>query len=111
MEGNAKRDAELTERQGIDKEIDDLIPKEPANVPDSVIAQLKQCKPDCKINNTSSKLLEDRDLDAFLDEVQKKKVITDEMRQMKQAFSTSSQESAIPLNEENEKRPISVESE
>ncbi|PKY47599.1 BTB-domain-containing protein [Rhizophagus irregularis] len=93
MEGNAKRDAELTERQGIDKEIDDLIPKEPANVPDSVIAQLKQCKPDCKINNTSSKLLEDRDLDAFLDEVQKKK------------------ESAIPLNEENEKRPISVESE
>ncbi|GBC11664.2 BTB/POZ protein [Rhizophagus irregularis DAOM 181602=DAOM 197198] len=69
----------------INKEINDLIPKEPANVPDSVIAQLKQCKPDCKINNTSSKLLEDRDLDAFLDEVQKKKVITDEMRQMKQS--------------------------
>ncbi|PKK64275.1 BTB-domain-containing protein [Rhizophagus irregularis] len=74
------------------KEINDLIPKEPANVPDSVIAQLKQCKPDCKINNTSSKLLEDRDLDAFLDEVQKKK------------------EFVIPLNEENEKRLISVES-
>ncbi|PKC13885.1 hypothetical protein RhiirA5_371920 [Rhizophagus irregularis] len=35
--------------------------------------------------NQSSKLLEDRDLDAFLDEVQKKKVITDEMRQMKQS--------------------------
>src|SRR5438309_1261572 len=28
-----------------DKEIDNFIPEEPANVPDSVIAQLNQCKP------------------------------------------------------------------
>lgn len=65
IEGNAKRDAVLMERQGIGNCISCWCirlhrptkyhaPKEPAIVPDSVIAQLKQCKPDCKINNTGS---------------------------------------------------------
>ncbi|GES76656.1 hypothetical protein GLOIN_2v1790949 [Rhizophagus clarus] len=46
-----------------DKEIDNFIPEEPANVPDS-------------------RLLEDKKTDAFLDEVHKKKV-SDEIRQRK----------------------------
>lgn len=37
------------------KELDTLFPEEPDNVPDSVIAQLKQCKPNCKINDIDSK--------------------------------------------------------
>ncbi|GES82230.1 hypothetical protein GLOIN_2v1882276 [Rhizophagus clarus] len=54
-----------------DKEIDNFIPEEPANVPDSVIAQLNQCKPPqiketTKVNH-QERLLEDRKTDAFLD--------------------------------------------
>ncbi|GES87785.1 hypothetical protein GLOIN_2v1790949 [Rhizophagus clarus] len=55
-----------------DKEIDNFIPEEPANIPDSVIAQLNQCKPPqieetTKVNHTE-RLLEDMKTDAFLDE-------------------------------------------
>src|SRR5688572_18967218 len=69
-----------------DKEIDNFIPEEPANVPGSVIAQLNQCKPPqieetTKVNH-QERLLEDRKTDAFLDEVHKKKV-SDEIRQRK----------------------------
>ena len=70
------------------KEIDDFSFEEPVNIPDSVIAQLEQCEPVCKINDAvskvtvSSKTSEERGMDAFLDNVNKKKV-SDEIRQRK----------------------------
>jgi len=70
-----------------DKEIDDFIPEEPANIHDSVIAQLNQCKPSqieeviTKVNHQEGSLV-DRKTDAFLNEVYKIKV-SDEIRQRK----------------------------
>ncbi len=70
---------------------DILLPKESilevlfANIPNS---QLKQCKPICKINNVISKILisfktlKKREIDAFLDNMNKKK-ISNEIRQRK----------------------------
>ncbi|CAG8595403.1 7472_t:CDS:2 [Funneliformis mosseae] len=55
-----------------DKEISDFIPKEPANISDSVIVQPKQCKLSqikkvtIKMNH-QGKSLEDRKMDTFLD--------------------------------------------
>ncbi|GBB94794.1 hypothetical protein RclHR1_24120006 [Rhizophagus clarus] len=90
-----------------DKEIDNFIPEEPANVPDSVIAQLNQCKPPqiketTKVNH-QERLLEDRKTDAFLDEVHKKKV-SDEIRQRKREKKLSqshvlSQDSSSTISE------------
>jgi hypothetical protein len=65
-----------------DKEMDDFIPKESVNVPDSIIAQFNQCKlPTTKVNHQEGSL-EDRKTDAFLNEVHKKKV-SNEIRQRK----------------------------
>ncbi|GES91995.1 hypothetical protein GLOIN_2v1790949 [Rhizophagus clarus] len=71
----------------VDKKIGDFIPEEPANVSDSVIAQPKQCKsPQIKKVTTKvnhqGRSLEDRKMDAFLDEMHKKKVSND-IRQRK----------------------------
>src|SRR4051794_29290945 len=55
------------------KKIGDFIPKEPADVSDTVIAQLKQCKPPqieeviTKVNH-QGRSLDDMKIDAFLDE-------------------------------------------
>ena len=38
------------------KEIDDFSSEEPVDIPDSVIVQLEQCEPVCKINDTVSKV-------------------------------------------------------
>jgi hypothetical protein len=69
-----------------DKEMDDCLLKQtPVDIPDSVI---EQCEPVCKINDAvskvtvSSKTSEERGMDAFLDNVNKKKV-SDEIRQRK----------------------------
>ncbi|RIA90289.1 hypothetical protein C1645_737933 [Glomus cerebriforme] len=62
-----------------DKKIGDFISEELANVSDLVIVQPKQCKP-LQIKEVTTKVnhqegsLEDRKMDAFLDEVHKKKV-------------------------------------
>ena len=81
--------AENHEKLLEDKEMDDCLLKQtPVDIPDSVIAQLEQCEPVCKINDAvskvtvSSKTSEERGMDAFLDNVNKKKV-SDEIRQRK----------------------------
>src|SRR4051794_5547206 len=63
-----------------DKKIGDFIPKEPANVSDSVIVQPKQCKP-LQTEDVTTKVnyqrrsLEDRKTDVFLDGVHKKRLV------------------------------------
>ena len=81
--------AENHEKLLEDKEMDDCLLKQtPVDIPDSVIAQLEQCEPVCKINDAvskvtvSSKTSEERGMDAFLDNANKKKV-SDEIRQRK----------------------------
>ncbi|CAG8722470.1 14701_t:CDS:2, partial [Dentiscutata erythropus] len=68
------------------KEIDDFYPEEPANVPHSVMTQFERCKPDHKENDVvpevpaSPRTSEEKKMDFFLDEVNKKRV-GDEIRQ------------------------------
>lgn len=109
----------------VDKKMDTSLPKEPtpeispANVPDSDIAQLEQCKPVCKINDViskvpvSSKTSEERGIDAFLDNVNKKKV-SDEIRKRKkeeklqrESIVQGSTVASPSCNSEKENRVIS----
>ncbi|RIA99372.1 hypothetical protein C1645_811618 [Glomus cerebriforme] len=61
-----------------DKEMDDFSSKEPVDILDSIIAQLEQYEPVCKINDVvskatvSSKTSEKRGIDTFLNNVNKK---------------------------------------
>ncbi|PKK64058.1 hypothetical protein RhiirC2_788006 [Rhizophagus irregularis] len=73
------------EKPLVNKEMDTCLPKEPTpevspvNIPDS---QFEQCKPICKINDAvsklpvSSKTSEKREIDTFLNNVNKKKDLT-----------------------------------
>ncbi|CAG8783484.1 17292_t:CDS:2, partial [Acaulospora morrowiae] len=69
----------------------------PANVPDSVVAQINQCKPDHEVNNVvlevpaSSKSSKENNMDSFLSEINKKKIKT----------FVASLDSVTSLNEKN----------
>ncbi|PKC00572.1 hypothetical protein RhiirA5_427977 [Rhizophagus irregularis] len=102
-----------------DKKIDDY-PEKPANVSYSIMTQLKRCKSDHEVNDVmlevlaSSMLSEEKKLDFFLDEVNKKKV-SNEIRKRKRKkklqddfqkeldseILIASLDSATSLNEKN----------
>ncbi|GES98233.1 hypothetical protein GLOIN_2v1882276 [Rhizophagus clarus] len=93
-----------------DKEIDNFIPEEPANVLDSVIAQLNQCKlpqieETTKVNH-QERLLEDRKTDAFLDKVHKKKDSSSTISELFQAdLSMTNTKHALPEQVVKESTP------
>src|SRR5947199_10187009 len=59
----------------------------PANVPDSVIAQ---CKLNCETDDNNTKVSEERETDAFLDETYKKSITQELILFIQKGASTSS---------------------